>query len=293
MNRAHHPPARPAPSCAHSPSASVPRSWYFVARSRDLAGAGARHESVVADRLLELQRGGDGALRGRLGGAPVELHEQGSLIYAWLGGGRPSFELQPVGEQGWTPMKLFFLDLPTRPEQVMRDLADLEHFAAVHRYVDIEVEQGLRCEGAVCSTSIAFGWDTGIAGRSFAAKFSSRAEGLGRQRTEVESLGGLLRSRHLVMPTPRLGSTTRVWAGYSVEYGRGPKALRELVARSLAAYLGWAFRRDLGRDAQLWTGASAYQPADSEVLRRFGDWTQQFMPRLGSAEEGSVAWRSS
>ncbi|EDM78480.1 hypothetical protein PPSIR1_33234 [Plesiocystis pacifica SIR-1] len=250
---------------------TITPSWYFIGLARDARVGAAPRQSVVADRLLTLRRGQDGEARAELAGVSLPVCEYGPTLLAWLGGGEPRFSVPSFSCAGWLPMRWFHVDLHTRPELVMRDLADIEHFETVHGYAQIEVEQALAYEGSACTMKMAFGWDVGFAGLYIPSRLRSRVDGLGVQRTEVESLGGRLTSRHLVMPTPRLGGVTRVHAGYSVRLtDEGPLARAE--AEVLLRYLGRSYRRDLERDAQLWRGESSHRPTRRQAMDDYQRW---------------------
>lgn len=256
---------------------SIPASWYFVARADALTVGGRSLEVVAGDRLLELWREADGQVRGRAAGHVIELSERGSLLFAWLGGGEPSFEIAEFDSVDWTPLQMFHVDLPTSPSVIMRDLADVEHFSSVHRYVGVEVTEPLRFEGATYTTAIAFGWDTGIPHTYLPARFRARVEGLGVQRTEVETLAGYLHTRHLILPTPRLSRVTRVHAASSVKIERRFGRLEVGKAYALAAWVARSFRRGLERDARVWTGPRrSPSPGPNHGWQQFQRWSEQF-----------------
>ena len=249
-------------------------SWYFLAPASELPRHGPGLEVVAADRLITLRRDAWGRAQAQTSGAPIELRERGPMVLAWLGGGTPSFEVEDFSCEGWLPMRWFHLDLETRPENVMRDLADLEHFESVHNYAQLELDQPFTCAGPTCSMALRFGWDTGLGEVTLPARFWAQVEGLGVQRTLVESVAGRLYSRHLVLPTPRLGGVTRIHAGYSVKPPRAGSGWLE--AQALIAYLGRSFRRDLARDAELWTARSTHRPQLTPALARYREWLHQF-----------------
>lgn len=259
----------------HAPP-NIRPSWYFAAWSKQLQHSARRpHEEVVADRLLALRRRADGGVDADLSGRALATCERNGAVFVWLGGGDPSFELEGYAEDGWTPMRTFHVDLPTTPATVMADLIDLEHFRTVHGYATSTWLEAPTFEETGFTTQIAFDWDSGIPGLYAPARLWAKVEGLGFQRTEVHALGDLFHSRHLVMPTPRLGGTVRVHAAYSVRLGRfGP--IDDLVMYGYALYLGRAFVRDLGRDAQLWVGESDHRNHDTALIDRFSAWAERF-----------------
>lgn len=119
--------------------------------------------------------------------------------------------------------------------------------------------------------------------------FASEVHGLGYQLTEVIGPGGVVRTRHFVMPTPIDADTTRVGLGVSVRFegalgraiGAFGKLGRRAAERALEAFAMNAFRRDVGLDSRLWV--SRYHlddalPAPDAEIARFRGWARQFYP---------------
>jgi hypothetical protein len=159
----------------------------------------------------------------------------------------------------------------------MQDLADLLHFETVHRYARVRLLEPLAFDGASMTTAVAFGWDTGIPGAALPSSFRSEVWGLGAQRTDVCTLWGRLRTRHLVLPTPYRDGLTRVHMAVGVEIGPGHGVAPRLIGRGVHAFAARAFRRDVGRDAALWVGRSGHHAADDAPMQAYRRWSAQFL----------------
>lgn len=258
-------------------------------------GEGGRVEGEALVCGLHRRRFGvDGAA---LGGdaerclSMVPVREQGGLALAWFGAGgeAPSWEVPAADMAGWSPLAFTSRDLATHPQHVMQDLADVEHFTSVHGYEDVAVTRPLALEGPRIGFSAAIVRPASALSPKLRLAFDSEVHGLGYQLTEVTGPGGVVRTRHFVMPTPLDAGTTRVSLGLSVRFegalGRAVGALgalgRAAADRALGAFAMNAFRRDVGLDARLWV--SRYHlddvlPAPDEDVARFRAWARQFYP---------------
>ena len=251
-------------------------SWYFL-------GESAQH--TVQGHRLRLD--GERAVDERGHSYPIARRTEG--MYAWVDPRRKGapFTLPHLEREGWTEMTFESIEVRTRPEVIMRDLADVLHFQTVHRYERVQVEEPLSLEGAHLRTQVAFHWDSGIPGLTVPARFSSEVWGVGYQCTEVQMLGGRLQSRHLVLPVPLDGERCQVHLGVSVRIAPGvlPSALLPAARFLMHHFLRLSFRRDVARDTQLWVGAppASHQPDPGDAtLAAFSDWTRQFLPREDS-----------
>ncbi len=212
----------------------------------------------------------------------VEKH---GMLFAWYDdyGRSPRFELPELDEQGWTPWAFRHLDVQTRPELIMQDLADTLHFETVHRYSNIRIEEGPSYDGHRLTLRVSFDWDTGLPGRlsRLPSSFVSVCHGLGYQYTEVTSLGGMFQTRHLVMPTPTDAHTTRVHLGTTARWHGwlGDRVGRRFADALSQRFIVWAFLRDVSRDARLWEHQPGHlrpSMAPDPVIRAFRVWASEF-----------------
>lgn len=221
----------------------------------------------------------------------VPVRERSGLVLAWFGAGgeAPAWEIQAPEMAGWSPLTFASRDLATHPQYVMQDLADVEHFTTVHGYADVVVRRPLALEGPRLAFAAAIARRTSTLAPRLEMAFESQVFGLGYQLTEVTGPGGVVRTRHFVLPTPLDADTTRVNLGVSVRFegalGRAVDALgrlgRTAADKALAAFAMQAFRRDVGLDSRLWV--SRYHlddvlPAPDDDVARFRGWARQFYP---------------
>ena len=267
-----------------------PAGWYALGPLAELS-ADASWTGLLCGRALVVRRT-QGGLRATLSGEDTPVAEHAGLLVAWFhpAGLAPAWRLEEVEQDGaWTPMSFTRQQLPIRPLQVMRDLADLAHFESVHLYKKIVVTEPLATEGPRLRTSIDFGWDTGVPLLEWTvpAGFTSRAEGPGYQLTDVRVPMGQWVSRHLVLPTPLDEGRTALHLGLSIKLtgalGRledrlGSWLLAPLKA-AIHAFVARAYLRDIGRDAELWVrlaeGRGPKAPLDP-TLQRYHGWAAQF-----------------
>jgi phenylpropionate dioxygenase-like ring-hydroxylating dioxygenase large terminal subunit len=195
----------------------------------------------------------------------------------------PRFELPELDEEGWPGWVYRHMDVQTRPELVMQDLADPLHFYTVHRYANVQVEHGPAYRDHEMKISVRFDWDTGLPGplRNLPSRFESECHGLGYQRTTVTALGGLIQARFLVLPTPIDGDSTRIYLGSAARWSMkfGSRAGKRLAEHLTQRFMLWAFSRDVARDAVLWEHQPTHlRPslAPDENIHAFRTWARGF-----------------
>jgi|GEM_PF-288391 len=229
----------------------------------------------------------------------VPVRDVGPVVMVWHHpeDAAPSFSLPDMGDPSFGAYSWQSFDLPIHPQHVMQDLADVAHFRSVHGYRSVETLQPLQARGPVLTFAAEAGWDPGHPRLpSVPVRFRCAAHGVGFQVTEVRGPGGLTMSRHLVLPSPMDDHTTRLWLGVATRvspriHARLGPATR-LFRAAVQAGVHRAFRRDVLRDASLWTarvhlGADA-PPADP-AHQAFVRWAEQFTvaPEAGRAERAA------
>jgi nitrite reductase/ring-hydroxylating ferredoxin subunit len=220
-------------------------------------------------------------IAGVLPGLPVR--EGNGLVLVWIApsGEPPAFALPRLDEEGWTAPVFRTYEFATSAATIIQDLADVEHFTTVHGYRDVSGLEPFASDGASLRVGYAVLRRLGhrIVGYDQRVRFWSRAYGLGYQVTEVESFGGLVRTRHFVLPTPIDARRSRVALGLSVRLGRAPAGRPHPLARLLRAPIMRSFVHDIQLDARAWEArypvASAIEPEEPD-LRVFRRWVTQF-----------------
>lgn len=224
----------------------------------------------------------------------LPVREIGPLVYVWYhpAGASPTFEVPDLPTEGWSTWTFQTLDLPVHPQHVMEDLADLRHFLTIHGYRTVQSITPTRADAHTLTLHGRAGWDPGIAALpSVPVEFRTTAHGLGFQITDVKQLDGVSHSRHLVLPTPIDDHHTRITLGVSARLGDDTQRRLGLVSplarAAVHGVVQWAFRRDVLRDAQLWTQRHHVeegpppQDFDRAVFQR---WLEQFdMPQRVAA----------
>lgn len=256
---------------------------------------------VVGEQLV-CAHGGDGfSVSGRTADVhardlqTLPIREVGPLVMVWHhpAGAAPSFEVPELDSAGgWSSWSFQTLDLPVHPQHVMEDLADLHHFLAVHGYHSVESLNPTRADGHTLTLRGRAGWDPGVAGLpSVPVEFHTSAYGLGLRVMEVTQLQGMTQSRHLVLPTPIDDRRTRVTLGVSARLkpstAQALSVASPLARLAVRGLVGWAFRRDVLRDATLWAQRHhSHEVAPPHDFDRavFHRWLSQFdMPRVEAA----------
>jgi len=266
-------------------------------RCAHLGGRFDRAGRVVGEQLscgLHGYRFGiDGRPAGRHRGAcrlnsnleMLETVERHGMVFAYFDddAGPSRFSLPILDESGWAPWTYRYLDVQTRPEIIIQDLADRLHFETVHRYDNVEVEEGPTYCAHRMVLKVKFDWDTGLPGPlgAMPSRFVSQCHGLGYQLTEVSALGGRFRTRHLVLPRPVDEHTTRVYLGTTTKWHGmiGERIGPRFANRLSQTFIVWAFLRDVRRDARLWELQSNHMRAslapDAEI-HSFRTWARGF-----------------
>ncbi len=220
------------------------------------------------------------------------VHAHGPAIVVWMdpAGRAPWFDVPALDEQGFGAWHTQDMVVATDPAHVMEDLADLDHFLSVHRYRSVDVVSPTAFDGACLSLTARIGWDPGVSMLpSLPLSFHARAYGTGVQVTEVSDPGGYFVTRHLVLPTPLPNGHTHLRLAVQVRMlPDAPAWARRVIPylhRAATPGVAAAFRRDVKRDASLWTQRTPIRlPArDGSPSHTFGRWLAQFQPEAATA----------
>lgn len=252
-------------------------SWYCAATLHEVQRAGTLRRPFCHRDLVLEHRGGQ--LHATIGEqwVPVVVRDDAVMVWFHPEGEHPTFDLPVLARGRYSDSRFDFVHLATRPEHVMRDLADYAHFQGIHEYSEIEVEEDFSAAQHRCSLTVSFAREVipGVEGSTLPSRFTSTCWGVGYQVTEVAAPGGV-QSRHRVLPTPTLPGQCRVTLGVEVglasPVGRipGPRRL-------LRRYVRGAFKKDVLMDAQLWVAVPGEQrDRQDETLARFWDWAGRF-----------------
>lgn len=271
------------------PRPAFPASWYVVGPDT------AADQRPITRRFCggELSVGaGHRTAHLRVAGqAPreVPLSRHLDLLFAWYHptGRAPSFELPTLSQVGWTALTTEEHRYRAHPELVMRDLADVAHFVAVHGFFDIDVTQPLTPRGTECEVRMRFKRRIRRSPIVNEADLSGRLVGLGYQLTRVDTVSGLYRARHLVLPTPEAPGEIAVTLGLALRYDLGPlrllsrrtgHAVGAIVKRLVHPWVMGQFRDDVAADARYWVEqyAGRVAPAERQVLAAYTRWADRF-----------------
>lgn len=251
-------------------------SWYAAGLEADLSGGQAPPRAFCGGSLAV--RDEDGELVARLDGARCPLVTVDGVVFVWFdaSGRDPHYTPPALSRVGWGRTRTSELVFQTRPELVMRDLADTAHFTHTHGYVGVSIEREFYAEGVHCGLQARFrrALVEGAEVTRLPGRFQSRCTGVGFQVTEVESPGGL-RTRHRVLPTPTTDGRCRVLLCVELRIAGVPRRLplgRRLVHRTVQS----AFERDVRLDAELWqSGVGPATDRGDATLNRYWDWVDR------------------
>jgi nitrite reductase/ring-hydroxylating ferredoxin subunit len=222
--------------------------------------------------------------------------ERGGVILAYHDdlGREPSWEPPAPDLTGFTRLCTSILrDVATHPQETTENSVDLGHFAAVHRYQDVEMLAPVRTDGAYLTTRYRMKRRPFLPGtRPIAAEFTVHVHGLGYSLVEVEVPSHGLHTRHYVLPTPTDGDHVDLRIASCVRAVRGP--LRVLPRRLLELLVGRMVQRhylaDVTQDLAIWENKAYVHPprlAEGDgPVGRYRTWTRQFYP---TPEQPSLA----
>lgn len=187
----------------------------------------------------------------RVGTVPVR--EQNGLILGWVGPSEPTFEVPPLVDADWTPLRHRLLRLRSHPQETTENSVDLGHLGAVHGYTDVgQVGQpvaagpylGLRYHMTRRNPFLGgFG--------SVTSDFDVHVHGLGHSLVDIRprrSLG--MHLRLFVLPSPVDGEFIDLRIAVSVQRTFPvPGALAERVIRAIGLR---AIAHDVQQDFDIW-----------------------------------------
>jgi len=213
--------------------------------------------------------------------------EQNDLIFAYFHplGHAPAWEVPPFFEAaGWSKSTFDARDYRTAPDVVMRDLADQQHFKTVHGFESVQITMPFHFNGPHGRMQMSFKRRLALAPLLKTSGFiSSSTYGPGVQESVVRTLAGVMFTRHLVMPTPMDGTTTRVTLASSVRLEFGPRLLSQavlrLAGRILLSLVQHELIQDIHKDARSWETAGLdylERSIHDPHFASFREWRAQF-----------------
>ena len=171
-------------------------------------------------------------------------------------------------------------NLATHPQETTENSVDLGHFAAVHRYRQVEMLEPVRTEGPYLTTRYRMLRRPFLPGtRAIAAEFTVHVYGLGYSLVEVDVPSHGLQSRHYVLPTPTDGTHVDLRIASCVRSVSGPLRwlrLDWLIGRMVQRH----YLADVRQDLAIWEHKAYVHPprlADGDgPVGRYRSWTRQF-----------------
>jgi nitrite reductase/ring-hydroxylating ferredoxin subunit len=222
--------------------------------------------------------------------------EHGGVILGYHDdlGREPSWQPPAPDLAGFTRLRTSILrGVASHPQETSENSVDLGHFAAVHRYKDVEMLEPVRTDGPYLTTRYRMKRRPFLPGtRAIAAEFTVHVHGLGYSLVEVEVPSHGLHTRHYVLPTPTDGEHLDLRIASCVRAVRGP--LRVLPLRALEWLVGRMVQRhylaDVTQDLAIWENKAYVHPprlAEGDgPVGRYRTWTRQFYP---TPEQPSLA----
>lgn len=255
-----------------------PTGWYAVGFAWEVRRAPVR--GIWFGRPLEVGRDAAGLPRVRpLDGGPVpEVVEQQDAVFAWFdrAGRPPTWRLPTPDPTGWTRYAGHcWSGLRTHPQETSENAVDVAHFSRVHGYGGVETLEEAVTDGPTLRARYAFTrrpLPYGVTTRTLRAEFRVEVVGLGYSFVENEVRQYGLRTRQLVLATPRDGRTIDLRIAGAVP--RGPISL----------FLRWglmrAYVQDVTDDLEIWQ-TKRYLPrprivAGDGPIGRYRHWARQF-----------------
>jgi len=221
------------------------------------------------------------------------INEVNGVIMAWHdeAGTAPDWNVPTLDWEGWTETKFADWRLPSHPQEIAENSADIGHFRHVHGYDDVKVFEEARTEGPVLfgkygmSRIASF---VGVGGSRVHAEFNFYEYGLGMAYVEAFVPKYGLHSRHFVYPMPIDGKDVQLRIAVSVKEAFDPgkiNPLLRIVPKKVLLYfiLGGYYReykRDVSDDFKVWSNKVYIHPpalaqGDGPVVL-YRKWAAQF-----------------
>lgn len=257
-----------------------PTGWYCVATDRELTGP---IRTLACGRWLALRRVGDSVEARADDGAPVHLHRQQDMIFAWHApaGGPPAWSLPHRDPAGFTRYRSHcWRGVRTHPQETTENSVDLAHFSALHGFAGVEVHREARTDGPCLDAaySIRRFLVPGLHRPTMRIDFQLEAWGLGYSLVEAVVPAFGVTSRHLVLSTPTDEEHIDLRIGWAIERtGLGPLADALVLAGIRAIYV-----HEVGSDVEIWEN-KRYLPKPVVVqgdgpIHLYRKWARQFTP---------------
>lgn len=225
-------------------------------------------------------------------GKAYPVRETHGAIFAWCdaNGREPWFDL-PDGEYaGWTALRTHrFAGLPSHPQETTENSIDIGHFAVVHEYENVSMNEPLSLDGAHLSVGYHFERRPMFrGGPRVAADIRIHVHGLGFSYVEVNMPAYGLRTRNLVLPTPIDGDSIDLRIGLRMR-GAGPMQFLPawLMDRALGPSAIRTYVNDVRQDYEIWANKRYVErPPLAEgdgPVPRYRRWAGQFYREEGRA----------
>jgi nitrite reductase/ring-hydroxylating ferredoxin subunit len=224
--------------------------------------------------------------KSRLGTYPSD--ERHGFVFAYFGGGSPTFSLPPMSLDGWSSVRARTLTLRGHVEDVAENGVDYGHFAAVHRYSRL-ADPYFAIDGATLHTRFGFDRQNPFvpALGAVSAVFDTVICGLGYSVTDlrVEALGVHYKLFLLASQIDderfefTIGATSE---GLPAWTRRGPLALLPLrkIDDVVVRFMLGTIVHDVLQDEPIWAHRRRVErpdlvPGDGPIAK-FRAWARQF-----------------
>jgi len=220
------------------------------------------------------------------------VHETHGAVFAWRDpqSREPWFDLPDGDYDGWTALRTHcFSGLRSHPQETTENSIDIGHFAVVHEYENVSMNEPLRLDGAHLSVGYHFERRAMFrGGPRVSADIRIHVHGLGFSYVEVNMPAYGLRTRNLVLPTPVDGDSIDLRIGLRMR-GAGP--MRWLPAWFMDRALGPSAIRtyvnDVSQDYEIWANKRYVErPPLAEgdgPVPKYRRWAGQFYGEEGRA----------
>jgi nitrite reductase/ring-hydroxylating ferredoxin subunit len=219
-----------------------------------------------------------------------QVQERHGVVLAFLGGAGDAaapWDLHPIAPAraaiAWSAPAGRLWRIRTHPQEVLENTVDVGHFAAVHRYQDIDVVAPVAVDGPHLTMSYAATrrWAPGLRTRF---RLDITASGLGYSRVEIHGLP--LPARTVVMPTPVDGEITEVRVitqiGLLPEHRLTRALPRQWLADHIVQLAAAEMGRDFAADIRIWEHKRYLERPrliDGDgPIGRYRRWARQFYP---------------
>jgi nitrite reductase/ring-hydroxylating ferredoxin subunit len=222
------------------------------------------------------------------------VREQNGLVLAWVGPGDPTFDVPPVDDGDWTPLRHRLMRLRSHPQETTENSVDLGHLGAVHGYTEV----GLVGTPVVAGAYLGLRYHMtranpflGGLGR-LTSDFDVHVHGLGHSLVDIRPRRAAgLHMRLFVLPSPVDGTHIDLRIAVSVQRTfPGPFGVVERIVRSIGLR---AVAHDVQQDFDIWQNKEwIARPAVARgdgPIPLYRQWCRQFYTDAAGQQDVALA----